>query len=266
MNNPIGVFDSGVGGLTVLKSLIKAFPNERFVYLGDTARVPYGNKSSETIERYAEENSKFLISRGAKIIVVACNTASSVAIKSLREKFKIPIIEVVEPVSKKAFEKSKNKKIGVIGTNRTIKTKAYNASLEKISNEIEVFAAPCPLFVPLVEEGWINHPITVDIAKFYLQELIKYNIDTLILGCTHYPLLKNVIQDIVGNGVRLVESGNSVAGVIKDCINKLKINNSGENKKNQNEYYVTDDKEGFNKLARIFMSDESVKAVKCLLC
>jgi glutamate racemase len=198
MQNPIGIFDSGIGGLTVLKSLIKFFPNENFVYLGDTARVPYGTKSAETVIRYSKENTDFLISQGVKAIVVACNTASAVALDELKKTYELPILGVVEPSVKEAYKKSKAKKIGIIGTKRTISSRAYENALLTISNNIKTVSTYCPLFVPLVEEGLFTGKIVDEAVRLYLKNIKKSKIDTLILGCTHYPLLKSAISKFVG--------------------------------------------------------------------
>ena len=199
------------------------------------------------------------------MIVVACNTASSVAIPSLVRNLGVPVVGVVKPAAREAFNQSKNKKIGVIGTNRTIKSKAYDFALHDLSKEVEIFSYACPLFVPLVEEGWIDNAIVEDIAKTYLIPLKQYDIDTLILGCTHYPLLSSVIQRVVGEDIQLIQSGFSTAQEIKAVMKKMKINNLNREQKRKVEYYVTDDETGFNKIASLFMSDEIVKAVRCQL-
>jgi glutamate racemase len=217
-NYPIGVFDSGVGGLTVVKQMFNKLPNEEIVYLGDTARVPYGTKSPETIERFALENAEFLMRFNVKLIVVACNTASSVSLDVLRQRFKIPMVGVIKPGVKKAVEITRNNKIGIIGTYATIKSRAYEKEIRHISKHIEVISKACPLFVPLVEEGWIREKITSNIVKKYLKPLVNKNIDTLILGCTHYPLLKPVIARVIGRHVRIVDSASSVADEVHDIL------------------------------------------------
>jgi glutamate racemase len=186
---PIGIFDSGIGGLTVVKKMLAMLPNEKIVYFGDTARVPYGSKSNSTIIEYANQDAKFLHNKKVKLIIAACNTASSVALDNLRDQFDIPIIGMIEPGSKYALSKTKNGKIGVIGTYSTISNEAYSRKLKQLNSEIEVFEKACPLFVPLAEEGWTDHKATELIAEEYLDELIKEEIDTLVLGCTHYPVL-----------------------------------------------------------------------------
>jgi len=208
----IGVFDSGVGGLTVLNALRAALPSADFLYLGDTARVPYGGKSKETIQRYSLECSEFLISSGAELLVVACNTASAYALDTLRESFPVPVVGVIEPGVEVALKVSKEKRIGIIGTKGTIQSMVYQNLLKSYGSE--VFAKACPLFVPLVEEGITEGKIVQDVIEYYLQEL-KGKIDTLILGCTHYPLLKEPIKEFMGN-VNVVDSAEAVAQKVKE--------------------------------------------------
>lgn len=206
---PIGVFDSGLGGLTVLKVLAEKFPQENFLYLGDTARLPYGNKSPNTIRKYAEQNMNYLIQQNVKAIVVACNSASSqIPEKEWRE---VPVYNVIEPGAKKAVEVSTNKKIGVLGTRATINSDVYPIHIHSLDKSAEVYVQACPLFVPLAEEGWSDDPITNLVAYRYLQPMINTGVDTLVLGCTHYPILKNAIQKVMGNGVTLVDSGETIA-------------------------------------------------------
>jgi len=212
----IGIFDSGVGGLTVVREMMKQLPEYELIYFGDTARTPYGTKSKETIIKYATEDTDFLLSQGAKLIIVACNTASALASEDLKKKFpNIPIFEVVMPAVKKALDVTKNKRVGVIGTYATIGSGLYEKLLKNNNPEIEVYQAPCPLFVPLVEEGWLANPETKRIAKKYLHPLRLKKIDTLILGCTHYPLLKSIIQPKIGRRVKLVDSAEAVVGEVK---------------------------------------------------
>jgi glutamate racemase len=197
-NKPIGIFDSGVGGLTVVKQIFRRLPNEEIVYLGDTARVPYGTKSPETIKRFAVENADFLMKFKVKLIVVACNTVSSTSMDILREKFSIPIVGVIKPGAEKAVQITRNNKVGIIGTYTTVKSKAYEKEIRHFSRDVETVSKACPLFVPLVEEGWLKEEITFSIVKKYLKPLMAKKIDTLILGCTHYPLLKSVISKVIG--------------------------------------------------------------------
>ncbi|QID34141.1 glutamate racemase [Pampinifervens florentissimum] len=205
----IGVFDSGVGGLTVLKALRDKYPEIDFVYLGDTARVPYGNKSAQTVIRYSLEGAEFLLSEGVEMIIIACNTASSYALDVLRENFSIPVFGVIEPGVKHALDTTKNRRVGVIGTKATVSSDAYGRLLR--SKGIEVFQKACPLFVPLVEEGILNGDIAQRVVEYYLTELKDKDIDTLILACTHYPLLRTVIEKFMGESVKVIDSAESTA-------------------------------------------------------
>ena len=244
MKKPIGIFDSGVGGLTVYKSIREAFPEEDLVYFGDTARVPYGPKSPNTIIEYSIQNARFLLQQGIKTLIVACNTSSAVAIPYLKRITNIPIIGVIEPGSEEAVRTTKNKRIGVIGTEGTIRSGAYKTAISMLDNRIEVFSIPCPLFVPIVEEGWQEHQVAFKIASEYLDSLTDLNIDTLVLGCTHYPLLSSVIQHVIGNSVRLVDSANSVAVYLKSLIPHEHDGICGKDY-----FYVSDNEEKFAQIA-----------------
>ena len=203
-NAPVGVFDSGVGGLTVAREIMRNLPSEKIVYFGDTARVPYGSKSRETVIRYSRQIIHFLQEQKVKAIVVACNTASAFALDAVRDEFDIPIIGVIEPGAKVAAAQTRNKRVGVIGTVGTVGTGIHAEYLKQLDPEITVFGKACPLFVPLVEEGWLHDPVTDEVAARYLKELQDKDVDTLILGCTHYPLLRSTIRRIMGEEVRLV--------------------------------------------------------------
>ncbi|NLO19006.1 MAG: glutamate racemase [Ignavibacteria bacterium] len=209
---PIGVFDSGIGGLSVLKQFIKFLPYEKYIYFGDTARVPYGNKSKQTVEQYARQSTEFLLEKGVKLIVVACNTVSSIALDTIKEISNIPVIGMIEPAVNAALRETNNKRIGIIGTRATISSNAYLDLIKTktASKDYQVFAKACPLFVPLVEEGLLHHAATELIAKEYLEEFIENKIDTLILACTHYPLLSELIKTILGD-VTLIDSGENAA-------------------------------------------------------
>ena len=249
---PIGVFDSGIGGLTVVKRLASTLPNENIIYFGDTARVPYGSKSNSTVIEYSIQNTKFLLQKNIKALVVACNTASSIAIPDLIEMFDIPIIGMIEPGSRMALSKTKNKKIGVIGTRATIGNLAYSKEIKKMNNKAEVFEKPCPLFVPLAEEGWIKHRATYEIAEEYLKELRENTIDTLVLGCTHYPILSEVIQEVIGKKVALIDSGVASSELIKTELEKFDLlSDSGTN--GSQEYYVSDIPAKFKEVAELFL-------------
>jgi len=207
---PIGIFDSGVGGLTVFKEIARLL-DEELIYLGDTARVPYGNKGAATVVRYALEAANFLLSRQVKMLVVACNTASAVALPFLEERFRVPVLGVIEPGARKAAAVTGNGRVGVIGTAATIGSGAYTRAIRACRPDIEIFTQACPLFVPLVEEGWVEHPVARLVAEEYLRPLAERGIDTLVLGCTHYPMLKKVLRGVLGEGVRLVDSGAETA-------------------------------------------------------
>jgi glutamate racemase len=213
----IGIFDSGVGGLTVYKEIARNL-SEELIYLGDTARVPYGNKGATTVIRYALEAANFLLSKQVKLLVVACNTASSVALPFLEERFRVPVIGVIEPGARKAAAVTRNGRIGVIGTAATIGSGAYTKAIRAFRPDLEIFSQPCPLFVPLVEEGWGEHPVARLVAEEYLRPLAERGIDTLVLGCTHYPMLKKVVREVLGEDVELVDSGAETARTVADIL------------------------------------------------
>lgn len=260
-NKKIGVFDSGVGGLSVLKQFLKYLPFEKYIYLGDTARVPYGNRSPETIKRYAKECTDFLVSKDVKLIVVACHTVSSVALDVVEQNSNVPVVGMIKPATKSALLLSKNKKIGVIGTRATISSNAYQDALLKSSEkgDVEVFARDCPLFVPLVEEGFINHPATKLIAREYLSDFPNFNIDTLILGCTHYPLLSKVISEILPD-VELIDSGEQAAIYALRLLaekNLLVGEKDVISQKPDVEFYLTDYTSNFSDIAQTFLGFEA---------
>lgn len=212
----IGIFDSGVGGLTVVKEIFKQLPDYQVIYFGDTARLPYGTKGATFVKKYSTKIVDWLLHRKAKIIVIACNTSSAWAADSLKKKFKgVPVFEMIEPAVKEAILTTKNKKIGIIGTPGTIKSGAYQERLLKIDPSLEIFSVACPLFVPLVEEGLIEDQITIDAIKKYIDPLKEKGIDTLVLGCTHYPLLKNIIEKVIDSGIKIVNPAESLAREVK---------------------------------------------------
>ncbi len=253
--SPIGVFDSGIGGLTVVKRLSSTLPNESIIYFGDTARVPYGSKSNSTVIEYSIQDTKFLLQKNIKALVVACNTASSIAIPDLKKMFDIPIIGMIEPGSRMALKKSQSKKIGVIGTRATVSNLAYSKEIKKINSSAQVIEKPCPLFVPLAEEGWINHKATYEVAEEYLKELREEKIDTLVLGCTHYPILSEVIRKVIGSKVTLIDSGIASSEVIKSELEKLDLL-SDSKKTGVQEYYVSDIPAKFKEVAELFLGKE----------
>lgn len=244
----IGVFDSGIGGLTVVKEIKKKLPDYTLVYFGDTARLPYGTKSRDTIARYSRENSEFLVRKGAAIIVIACNTASALAGGHLRTRLHLPVFDVVTPAVRKALSTTKNNRIGIIGTPATISSGTYQKHLKK-EGSYRVFTRACPLFVPLVEENWLKRKETYSIARYYLEPLKKQRIDTLILGCTHYPLLTSVIRDIMGRGVALVNSAEELADEL-DCFIRKEHPSF---RKGRDEFFVSDDPYRFEQLSRRFL-------------
>lgn len=253
--SPIGVFDSGIGGLTVVREILRRLPDGNFIYLGDTARVPYGTKSSQTVIKYSQSNSKFLISKGIKLLVVACNTASAVALPSLRWDFEIPVMGVIEPGARKAVRITKTGKVGVIGTSSTIKSNAYKKAVENIAPEIKIYSKACPLFVPLAEEGWIDGKIAELTANKYLEPLKESGIDVLILGCTHYPLLKSTIQKVIGDEVVLVDSAEETALEIERTLKENGISNESSSS-NKREFYLTDVSETFIEIAGRFLGEK----------
>ncbi len=227
-NRPIGVFDSGVGGLTVVKEIMKVLPNEDIIYFGDTARVPYGTKSPETVTKYAIQDIKFLLTYDIKAIVIACNTASATSLETVKQEFGIPIIGVVNPGAKSAVKNTKNKRIGIIGTQGTISSCAYQSAVKSLDNDIQIFGTACSLFVPLVEEGWLNNEVVKKTAQTYLKEMKDKDIDTLILGCTHYPLLIDVIADTMGDKVTLINPALETANELYQVLSYNDLIKCGE--------------------------------------
>ena len=259
-NAPIGVFDSGVGGLTVVKEIINQLPQEEIIYFGDTARVPYGSKSGETVRQYSRQIADFLLSQGVKAIVIACNTASAVALETLQKELPVPVIGVVRPGAKAAAQTTKSGRIGVIGTETTIRSSVYTEYLRKTDPHVVVYPKACPLFVSLVEEGWVNDdPITEQVAERYLKVLKEKDIDTLVLGCTHYPLLRKTIAKIMGEGVTLVNPAYETAHSLKYVLADYDLLHTQvgyeEAKKGevptfpQHKFYVSDGAEKFRNFA-----------------
>lgn len=248
----IGIFDSGVGGLTVLREITQLLTQEDTIYFGDTARVPYGTKSPETVTRYAEEITTFLIKRDIKLLVVACNTASAVALPHLKKKFQIPVVGVIEPGAARAVSVSKSGRIGVIGTSGTVRSSAYTRAIKRLNSEAVVFTRACPLFVPLAEEGWVDNQVARLTAETYLHEFKNADIDTLVLGCTHYPLLKPLITDIMGDKVMLVDSAAETARTVASILADKKILRPCSEIGNHS-YYVTDIPAGFIRVGNRFL-------------
>jgi len=251
---PIGVFDSGLGGLTVVKQLFKRLPHESIIYFGDTARVPYGSKSVETVQRFSLQIARFLEKQGIKLLVVACNTASSVAIDFLRERISIPVIGVIEPGARAALKVSSGKEIGVIGTTATIAAGRYEMYLRQMDPAVRIDKAACPLLVPLVEEGWIDTEVTELVVRQYLAPLLERKIDTLILGCTHYPLIKTVIARVVGDQTRIVDTSVETAAVVNDLLQARGLAARSEQPA-QHRFFVSDFPQKFEEIAHRFLGE-----------
>ena len=281
-NLPIGVFDSGIGGLTVLKGLLKALPDERFIYFGDTARVPYGTKSKTVVLNYSREIAHFLIKQQVKCLVVACNTASALAVPTLKKEMSIPIFGVVEAGAREAAKIAPRGKIAVIGTPATINSGVYSKFLKNLAPKAKIFTQACPLFVALAEEGWLNHPVTRAVARIYLKDITRAKPNVMILGCTHYPLLQKTIKGAIHGHTRLVDSPSAVAREVKKELKKLnllscchsdssnlyqerRISKRGrsfflhEKQRNQDDrvrFFVSDNPRGFKKMAKLFLGNE----------
>ncbi len=254
-NRSIGVFDSGLGGLTAVKEIMKLFPDESIVYFGDTSRVPYGTRSKEMILKYTHSDINFLLSRGVKMIVIACGTASSAALPEIKQEFSVPIYGVVDAAVYSAVRATRNKKIGIIGTTATIRSGAYTAYIKEYDESIETFERACPLFVPLVENGHFDTKVTELVIDEYLSEIRAAGVDTLILGCTHYPLLRNAIARYMGDEVRLISPGEEVADFLKKKINE-ENRHSHERDERQYSYFVSDSVESFTELGGVFLEKE----------
>ena len=252
--SPVGVFDSGVGGLTVAREIMRNLPSEKIVYFGDTARVPYGSKSRETIIRYSRQIIRFLQEQQVKAIVVACNTASAFALDAVRDEFDIPIIGVIEPGARVAAEQTRNKRVGVIGTVGTVGSKIHAEYLKEFDPEITVFAKACPLFVPLVEEGFKEHQVTEEVIEYYLESMRSTDIDAMILGCTHYPLLRSKIRAYMGDKIQIVNPAYETAMDLKCLLEENDMANDGTEGQHSNySFYVSDAAEKFRKFANTVM-------------
>jgi glutamate racemase len=263
-NLPIGIFDSGVGGLTVYRALHERLPDEHFVYLGDTARVPYGTKSLSTVERYAIENAKFLEAHGIKLLVVACNTASALALPAIREALGVPVVGVIEPGAQAAVEVAAERRIGVIATEATVQSGAYSRAISKINPVTEVIERACPLFVPLAEEGWAETDVARAVAEQYLNDLKKKHVGALVLGCTHYPILRDLISKVIGTEIPLIDSGEAAAREVEALLQSSRILSPARDRDTQarqerrlcddlDHFYVTDAAERFAKVAERFL-------------
>jgi len=251
-NRPIGIFDSGVGGLTVMREVMEQLPYENIIYLGDTARIPYGSKSEQTIRKYANQCSSFLKSKDVKTIVIACNTASSIALEHVQKNFDLPIIGVIDPGARSAAEATETGRIGVIAT---INSNAYQAKIMEYLHDAEVIGIPCPLFVPIVEEGWEYSNVAELTAEKYLEELIEHEVDTLVLGCTHYPILRHTIKKVVGSGVKLVNPAFETARDLKKLLAEKNMLNENYGKARY-EYYASDAPERLRRIGGNFLKKE----------
>ncbi len=259
-SRPIGVFDSGIGGLTVLRALIATLPGEDFIYLGDTARLPYGTKSKEVISRYSRENSEFLLAKGIKMLVVACNTSSAVALTEISRLTIVPVIGVIEPGASAAVKASRSGKIGVIGTEATIASGAYTRAIQALRPRAEIYTRACPLLVPLVEEGWTDNDIAERTVAFYLESLRQSGIDTLLLGCTHYPLLRGLFERVLGTRVSIVDSAAATAAAVSRRLGELNLRRARSN--GSQSFFVTESPDRFVRVGRRFIGDRVESAVR----
>ena len=251
---PVGVFDSGVGGLTVAREISRQLPDENIVYFGDTARVPYGSKSQSTIIRFSEQIIRFLKSKGVKAIVIACNTASALALEAVKDEFGIPVMGVVIPGARAAVEATKKRKVGVVGTDATVRSGMYTKVIREMAPDIEVIEKACPLFVPLVEEGFKEHHVTREVIEYYLESMRSTGIDAMILGCTHYPLLRSKIREYMGEEIQIVNPAYETAMDLKKLLREQNMENDGTTVQHSRyEFYVSDMAEKFRKFANTVM-------------
>jgi glutamate racemase len=256
----IGIFDSGIGGLTVVKALLDILPREDLLYLGDTARTPYGTKSAEVVRRYSFENAEFLLEKGVKLLVVACNTSTAVALEALQERFDVPVIGVVEPGAEAAVAQTQSGRVGVIATEATISSGSYTRALRRLRSDLEIYTRPCPLFVPLAEEGWVDNAVAKATTRVYLETLRRSGIDALILGCTHYPLLRAAISQVMGDGVALVDSGRATASRVRQELESRHLLR-GQGRGSVS-FFVTDTPERFVRVGARFLGARVDSAVR----
>ena len=259
---PIGIFDSGIGGLTVVREVQRLLPHEDLLYLGDTARVPYGTKSPGTVIRFACEDTQFLVQQGVKAVAVACNTASAWALPALEQRFDVPIFGVILPGVRAALACTRTRRIGIIGTSATIRSRAYPDALHAQSHRSKTYARACPLLVPLVEEGWLRHAVTRAVLRTYLAPLRRHRIDTLILGCTHYPLLKPAIARILGKGIALVDSAESCAQDMREQLGAAQLLATGRRRAGILQPFLTDETDRFGALAGKFLGAPTAPPLK----
>lgn len=259
MQKAIGIFDSGVGGLTVLKEIVAKLPEENIIYLGDTARVPYGIRSAETVTRYSFENTNFLLGQEIKLLVVACNTASAISLNEVKKEYPLPIIGVLEPGARAAAAATRTRRVGVIGTEATIGSGAYEKAIKRLAPDVVVHSLACPLFVSLAEEGWTDNDVAELVAEKYLAALRGTGIDTLVLGCTHYPLLKTVITKALGASITLIDSATETAREVSGVLEKLKWKGNGQGR-GLRKFYVTDSPARFEKIGKRILGDAALSA------
>jgi glutamate racemase len=260
-DRPVGVFDSGIGGLTVVRELFRQLPDESIVYFGDTARVPYGTKSEETVQRFALQDAQFLVEQGVKLIVVACNTVSANSLQLLKERIQMPIEGVIEPGARAAVEATRNGRVGVIGTDSTVASRAYEKAIRALNEEIQIFARSCPLFVPLAEEGWLDDPVTTQVAERYLSGMRRCKVDTLVLGCTHYPLLAGVISGAMGPEVTLIDSATATAAAVKAILDGEGLGRPPSSPP-QHHFYVSDVPRRFGEIGERFLGSSLAHVVR----
>jgi len=253
--SPLGVFDSGIGGLTVARALFERLPHESVIYFGDTARVPYGPKSPDTVRRYSGEILAYLLQRGVKAVVVACNTSTAHALGYLKERSSVPVVGVIEPGARAAVAATKTGTIGVIGTAGTVASGAYERAIKALRADARVHSQPCPLFVPLVEEGWFEHPAAELIAREYLEPLKRAKVDVLVLGCTHYPLLKPLLVRVMGPDVTLVDSAEETATAVSKELERLDLLSNGGGS-HEHRFVVSDDEPHFRKVGALFLGEK----------
>ena len=261
---PIGVFDSGIGGLTVVRALSCRLPRENLVYFGDTARVPYGPKSPQVVREYAAEDADFLMARDVKMVVVACNTVSAVALDVVQKRARVPVVGVIMPGAQAAALATIRKRVGIIGTYATVNSNSYTNALRQINPEIETFARHCPLFVPLAEEGWVSHPVTAMVAREYLFPLTQQKIDTLVLGCTHYPVLREAIASAIGPGVTLIDSGEAAAMDVERELDAHLLRNTSTARPNL-QFFVSDIPAKFTEIGERFLGQKMGRVRRAVL-
>lgn len=254
-NRPIGIFDSGFGGLTVVKEVIRALPNENIVYFGDNGRAPYGNKTVQTLQKFTFQDVRFLQSFDIKLLVIACNTASATSLSAILSHFSLPVVEVIDAGVRAVTELSEGARVGVIGTKATIRSGVYQNKVLALKKGYQVTAKECPLFVPLVEEGWWEHPIACAVAKEYLSDFLETPVEALLLGCTHYPMLKKVLSDVLGTRTQLISSDVEVAKQVKAYLDRHEMHNSRENGAKV-QFYTSDDVENFQRVGSVILDQE----------